>query len=216
MNRHFWLRIFAPTLVSAIILWGGTAQAAKNPEALKVEGDVMGAHDPSMIREGETYYVFTTGKSPAGGQLAIRCSSDLIHWRHCGQVFEAVPVWIKQRSPGTRDLWAPDISYSGGRYHLYYAYSLFGKNTSGIALATAQTLDPNSPLHGWHDEGLVLESIAADDYNAIDPNYIEDATHHAWLAFGSFWTGIKMRSLDAATGKLSTTEIGRASCRERV
>lgn len=206
MNRPVRFRILASTIVSAIILWGGSALAAKNPEALKVEGDVMGAHDPSMIREGGIYYVFTTGKSPAGGQLAIRCSSDLIHWRHCGQVFDAVPAWIKQRSPGTRDLWAPDISYSGGKYRLYYAYSLFGKNTSGIALATAQTLDPNSPQHGWHDEGLVLESTAADDYNAIDPNYIEDAKHHAWLAFGSFWTGIKMRSLDAATGRLSTTD----------
>jgi arabinan endo-1,5-alpha-L-arabinosidase len=29
------------------------------------------------------------------------------------------------RSPGTRDLWAPDISYARGEYRLYYAYSLW-------------------------------------------------------------------------------------------
>jgi arabinan endo-1,5-alpha-L-arabinosidase len=52
----------------------------------------------------------------------------------------------------------------------------------------------------------VLESKATDDYNAIDPNYIEDGAHHAWLSFGSFWTGIKMRSLDVTTGKLSVAD----------
>ena len=173
---------------------------------MKLEGDIAGAHDPSMIRAGGTYYVFTTGKTPGGGQMAIRCSNDLTHWRLCGQVFDSIPAWIQQRSPGTKELWAPDISYAAGKYRLYYAYSLFGKNTSGIALATALTLDPNSPQYGWRDEGLVLESTAADDYNAIDPNYAEDAAHRAWLAFGSFWSGIKMRSLDSSTGKLSSAD----------
>jgi len=206
MTRTAWPRIFTANLATTIVLSCGIAQAARTPQALKLDGDIAGAHDPSLIREGATYYVFTTGKAPDGGQMAIRCSTDLAHWRICGHVFEAVPTWIHQRSPGTKDLWAPDISYSGGRYRLYYAYSLFGKNTSGIALATSETLDPASPKYGWHDEGLVLESTAADDFNAIDPNYIEDGSHHAWLAFGSFWSGIKMRSLDPSTGKLSTTD----------
>ena len=216
MNRHVWFRILASTIASAIILSSGTASAASKPEALKLEGDIAGAHDPSMISEGGTYYVFTTGNAPGGGQFAIRCSSDLTHWKFCGQVFDTVPAWIKQRSPGTRDLWAPDISYAGGKYRLYYAYSLFGKNTSGIALATSKTIDPKSPDYGWHDEGLVLESTAADDFNAIDPNYIEDAGHHAWLSFGSFWTGIKMRALDATTGKLSSTDTKTYSLASRV
>jgi arabinan endo-1,5-alpha-L-arabinosidase len=190
--------------------------AADPPQALKLEGDVAGAHDPSMILEGNTYYVFTTGRTKSGGQLAIRCSSDLTNWRLCGQVFDSVPAWIHERSPGTRDLWAPDISFSHGQYRLYYAYSLFGKNTSGIALATAKTLDPASPNYGWHDEGLVLESKVEDDYNAIDPNYVEDSEHHAWLAFGSFWSGIKMRSIDAASGKLSESDKTTYSLASRV
>jgi len=206
MNQNLRLQVLATALVSTSILFCGVVRAAKSPQALKLEGDSAGAHDPSIIREGSTYYVFTTGKAPGGGQLAIRCSNDLMHWRFCGQVFDTVPAWIKQRSPGTRDLWAPDISFANGQYRLYYAYSLFGKNTSGIALATAKTLDPKSPDYGWHEEGLVVESSTSDDFNAIDPNYIEDASHHAWLAFGSFWTGIKMRALDAATGKLSAAD----------
>ncbi|HLI76442.1 MAG TPA: arabinan endo-1,5-alpha-L-arabinosidase, partial [Acidobacteriaceae bacterium] len=58
----------------------------------------------------------------------------------------------------------------------------------------------------WVDKGLVLESKATDDFNAIDPNYVEDAHGDAWLSFGSFWSGIKMRKLDATTGLLSATD----------
>jgi arabinan endo-1,5-alpha-L-arabinosidase len=207
-------RLQAIALVFALWSWG--AHASQQPKAFDLQGDIAGAHDPSMIREGDTYYVFTTGKAPGGGQFAVRCSTDLTNWKFCGQVFDAVPAWIKERSPGTRDLWAPDISYEHGQYRLYYAYSLFGKNTSGIALATAKTLDPKSPDYGWHDEGLILESKATDDFNAIDPNYVEDNEHHAWLNFGSFWTGIKMRALDASTGKLSTADTTTYSLSSRV
>ncbi len=174
--------------------------------AYLLDGDYPMTHDPSIAKEGGTYYVFATGKAPDGGQFAVRCSPDLKHWRMCGHVFAAMPEWIRQRSPGTQELWAPDISYSHGEYRLYYAYSLFGKNTSGIALAVNKTLDPTRPNYKWVDKGLILESKQSDDFNAIDPNYVEDANHHAWLAFGSFWGGIKMRALDAATGALSTTD----------
>jgi hypothetical protein len=56
------------------------------------------------------------------------------------------------------------------------------------------------------DEGLVLKSLASDDFNAIDPNIVFDSAGTPWLSFGSFWTGIKMRRLDATTGKLSAQD----------
>jgi arabinan endo-1,5-alpha-L-arabinosidase len=176
--------------------------SAQDPHVYTLSGDVAGTHDPSMIKEGNTWYVFATGKAPDGGQFAVRCSQDLERWKLCGHVFDAVPDWIHQRSPGTRDLWAPDISYVHHEYRLYYAYSLFGKNTSGIALATNKTLDTTSLDYKWIDKGLVFESKAGDNYNAIDPNLVLDTKGGAWLAFGSFWDGIKMWRLDDS-GKLS-------------
>lgn len=192
-----------PLVMALLLAWLGAHCQA--PVANALAGDVCGAHDPSMIRTHGTWYVFTTGKAADGGQLGIRCSTDLQVWTACGHVFATMPAWITKRSPETKDLWAPDISFEHGEYRLYYAYSVFGKNTSGIALATNTTLDTASPQYQWKDAGLVLESKAADNFNAIDPNYFEDAEHRAWLDFGSFWSGIKMRALDPATGKLSRT-----------
>lgn len=199
-SRQRWSRIVAAGLFLAVSV------AAQAQKAFSLTGDAAGTHDPSIIKAGNTWYVFATGKAPGGGQFEVRCSTDLHQWKACGQVFDAIPQWIQQRSPGTKELWAPDISFVNGEYRLYYAYSLFGKNTSGIALATNKTLDFNSPNYRWVDHGLVLESKASDDFNAIDPNFVRDANGHDWLAFGSFWDGIKMRQLDEKSGKLSTSD----------
>jgi arabinan endo-1,5-alpha-L-arabinosidase len=180
--------------------------SAQEPQALDLTGDYTGTHDPSAIEAGGTWYVFATGRAHDGGQFQIRCSTDLHAWQLCGHVFDAVPEWIRKESPGTRDLWAPDISFENGEYRLYYAWSLFGKNTSGIALATNKTLDRNNPDYKWVDRGMVLQSRESDDFNAIDPNFVMDAHHHAWLVFGSFWSGIKMRRLDDATGLVFTED----------
>jgi arabinan endo-1,5-alpha-L-arabinosidase len=173
------------------------------PKAFQLEGEVAGTHDPSIIKDGNTWYLFATtmGRYPQG-QLPIRCSQNLHLWKRCGFVLKQIPAWIRKESPKTRNLWAPDISFFHGEYHLYYAFSVFGKNTSGIALLTNKTLDPKSPNFRWVDQGLVLRSTEQDDFNAIDPNFVLDAKGHGWLAFGSFWSGIKMRRIDLKTGKL--------------
>ncbi len=164
-------------------------------QVITVSGDTEYVHDPSIIKNDDNWYLFGTSPPRFG------CSKDLRQWKRCGNVFDRMPDWISKESPGTKELWAPDISFFNGEFHLYYAFSLFGKNTSGIALATNKTLDPNSPKFHWEDRGLVLRSRAKDDYNAIDPNVVLDEKGGAWLAFGSFWDGIKMRRIDPLTGK---------------
>jgi arabinan endo-1,5-alpha-L-arabinosidase len=109
--------------------------------------------------------------------------------------------------PRARNAWAPDISYFRGKYHLYYSVSSFGSRNSAIGLATNATLDPKSPKYKWADEGMVLRSREGqDDWNAIDANLVVEDEAHAWLNWGSFWDGIKMRRIDPATGKLSTED----------
>jgi arabinan endo-1,5-alpha-L-arabinosidase len=191
-------------------LWVVHAKAAASdqPQVFHVEGDVVGTHDPSIIMEGDRWYLFssTPPDSKTSNQFPVRCSKDLIYWTACGYVFSEIPAWIKRESPNTSELWAPDISYFDGKFHLYYAFSAFGVNTSGIALLMNKTLDRQSPDFHWVDEGLVLRSLAQDDFNAIDPNLVLDEKGQAWLSFGSFWGGIKMRKLDRKTGKVSAAD----------
>ena len=176
------------------------------PQALKLTGDVQYTHDPSIAKDGDTWYLFGTANGPLrNGELPIRCSRDLHECKFCGYVLDKMPDWIVKISPKTRELWAPDISYFNGEFDLYYAFSVFGKNTSGIALLTNKTLNPTSPEFHWLDKGLVLQSRMEDDYNAIDPNLVIDEKGQPWLAFGSFWSGIKMRQIDSKTGLLSST-----------
>ena len=179
---------------------------AQQPSALPLTGDVAGTHDPSIARDGKTWYVFATGKTPQGGEFAVRCSDNLKVWHLCGQVFAEIPQWIQEKSPETKELWAPDVHRVGDEYRMYYSYSLFGKNTSGIALAVNKTLDFTSPDYKWVDKGLVLESKSGDNFNAIDPNFVQDVEGHGWLSFGSFWDGIKMRRLDDRTGLINAND----------
>ncbi len=173
------------------------ASAALNP---RLTGDLTPTHDPVMIREGDTYYVFSTG-SDGGRMIRVKTSKDLVHWTAAGAVLDGLPAWVAQAVPGARDTWAPDIAFVNGRYRLYYAVSTFGSNRSAIGLATSATLDPKAPGYGWRDEGLVVQSTEASDFNAIDANFVVDREGRHWLSLGSFWTGLKLFELDRKTGK---------------
>jgi arabinan endo-1,5-alpha-L-arabinosidase len=181
-------------------------RAGAAQSVLTLDGDVSPVHDPVVIKEKGTYYVFCTGGRSGQGVLPIRTSSDMRTWKAAGFVFESLPEWVGKEVPMARNAWAPDISYFNGKYHLYYSVSSFGSRNSAIGLATTRTLDPSSPDYRWQDEGMVLRSYQdKDDWNAIDPNLVLDGDR-AWLAWGSFWGGIKMRRVDPSSGKLSAAD----------
>ena len=149
-------------------------------------------HDPVLIKEKDTYYIFCTGNG-----ISVYASPDLQHWRKKAAVFSRPPEWAVKTIPGFKGhIWAPDISFHNGRYYLYYAVSAFGKNTSCIGLAVNTTLNPQSPDYKWEDKGMVIQSVPGRDmWNAIDPNLVFDDTGTPWLSFGSFWDGIKLVKL---------------------
>jgi len=157
-------------------------------------------HDPStLIKCKDEFWVFPTGR----GVPSLH-SKDLVNWERGPAIFTNTPSWVAEAVPANRGMnfWAPDVTYINGRYLVCFSASSFGKCVSGIGLVTSPTLDPADPSYHWTDQGMIVASAAADDFNAIDPAIFHDANNGSlWLTFGSFWSGIKMLQLDPQTGK---------------
>ncbi|MBG0565643.1 family 43 glycosylhydrolase [Actinoplanes aureus] len=195
-DKRWWAAALSAVLMSLVP--AAPAQAAPPESADPI------AHDPTLIKQGRWYYEIITGDSATRTYLPIRRSTDLVHWTYVGTVFDTAPAWVVEELGVTpADFWAPDINYFDGEYHLYYAASSFGTNNSVIGLATTESLE--NPR--WVDRGMVLRTRSGvDDVNAIDPDVSFDRGGRAWLSYGSFWDGLRMRRLDTRTGLLDTAD----------
>jgi arabinan endo-1,5-alpha-L-arabinosidase len=168
-----------------------------------MRGGEFRVHDPStIVKCGDEYWFFCTGPG-----ISSFYSKDLEKWERGPRVFTNAPSWAAQAVPGNRWIyyWAPDVIHLGNRYLLYYSVSTFGKNRSAIGLATNPTLDPADPKFHWTDQGIVVQSTNTDNFNTIDPAVAQDADGGLWLAFGSFWGGIKLIQLDPSSCKRIAT-----------
>ena len=151
----------------------------------------LGTHDPALIESDGVFYLWQTGRN-----VPAKTSTDLMRWQAAPSAFGSNPSWVAREVPEASDLWAPDVSFFGGKFHLYYSASSFGSNYSCIGHATRDTLANGS----WSDQGFVVCSNhgSNDDWNAIDPNVVVDREGTPWLSFGSFWSGVKAVELDAS------------------
>lgn len=149
-------------------------------------------HDPVMIKAGDTYLLFCTGRG-----IDVWTSPDLKNWQRQNPVFESAPDWVREMLPSFRNhIWAPDIYLHDGIYYLYYSVSAFGRNNSAIGVATNATLDPEDDSFQWVDRGKVVQSVPGRDmWNAIDPAVTHDEDGVPWMVFGSHWGGLKLCKL---------------------
>lgn len=189
---------------AAVIAAAGTGAAAwAQTSDGTLTGDISPVHDPCIIKDKGIYHLFSTSQLREGkGLIHWRTSPDLTNWTFKGSVMGILPEWVEAAVPGVRGLWAPDVAYFNGLFHIYYSASTFGSNQSVIGLVTSPTLDTSDPAYLWTDQGKVIGSVKTDIYNAIDANHVIDADGRHWLSFGSFWSGLKIIELDPATGKL--------------
>lgn len=169
-------------------------------------GDLaIGCPDPTIIKsmtDGH-YYIVSTGRG-----IPITRSKDLVHWERIGRIFDkSIPDWANKEVPGARNIWAPDITYFNGSYHVYYSVSTFGSQRSCIGLVTNKVLDPSDPEYKWTDHGKVIESDKGKtSFNAIDAQAFIDKDGSVYLSWGSYWDGIKMSHLDPKTGKVNPSD----------
>ncbi|BCM93508.1 intracellular endo-alpha-(1-_5)-L-arabinanase [Abditibacteriota bacterium] len=197
-----WRRIlFCPCMVLLCM--------ASHSFALTLQGQFR-VHDPSRITKcGARYYVYCTG-----GNVPMHYSEDLIHWSSGPAALSkegranGIPTWARALVPGNKGsgVWAPDVLYFDGLYHLYYAFADWDTNDAAIGLLTNLTLDPSDEKYVWTDQGEVIHSKAGDTFNAIDPAPTFDQEGNLWLVFGNMHTGSHLIQLDKRTGLRSTTD----------
>jgi len=178
-------------------------------------------HDPSCIKAGEYYYMYSTDAiyfNPANrhrshehnpgvktGFIQVRRSRDLVNWEYAGWAFDEIPAeaadWVKSHNNrlGASNIWAPYITRHGDRYRLYYCVSAFGKNTSYIGLA--ESISPDGP---WEQRGCVVKTDRSSAMNAIDPSVITDTDGRMWMHYGSYFGGLYCVELDPSTGLTKT------------
>lgn len=167
-------------------------------------------HDPTVNKQGEWYYMYSTDASWAGlnetGALKRR-SKDLVNWEFLGNAFDGVPQSAKDyfliHNPSYTDagIWAPFLLKYRDKYILYYSApgGLEGVNYAFIGYATS-----DSAGGPWEDKGMITTSYR-DTINAIDPTVVYDSvSQRLWMAYGSWERGIHILELDTATGGIKT------------
>lgn len=166
--------------------------------ALTLTG-LTNSHDPgAIIRDGDTWFHFTTGQG-----IWYSTSTNLTHWVGAPTtVFgNTWPSWINSAVAGfDGHFWAPDVIRMGNYYYLYYSVSTFGSSTSAIGVARTASLKNPS----WQDLGVVVQSYGgASEINAIDPALFRDYDGKVYMSYGSFFGGIGLAEINQNTGKLA-------------
>ncbi|TWG12345.1 arabinan endo-1,5-alpha-L-arabinosidase [Actinoplanes teichomyceticus] len=201
--RHRFRALLLVTVTGLATITAGTvgvpgAGAATYPDPGVVTGST-GAHDPTMVKKpGGGYLLAATGDG-----ITLKTSADRTRFTDAGRAFPNGTAWADEYTGGSANLWAPDISYHGGKYLMYYAASSFGSSKSAIFLAGSTS----GAAGTWTDYGKVIESTATSGWNAIDPNLTVTPSGEWWLSFGSFWSGLKMVKLNPSTGKRADRTI---------
>lgn len=206
---------------------GAAAANYRNPVDILIPGGgrVKSCADPSVIQgqtPGDTaWYMYCTtdplnnddktGSDYNFHLIPTMRSMDLVHWTYVRDAFTARPTWAEPNA----GLWAPEVKYFDGLYHLYVVVTDVKPEVSGdtpdchddnaIGVATSA-----SPVGPWTftDDPVVEPRRAfpqpeqhACDYAwfwDFDPDVItEHEGTQKYIYYGSYFGGVQVRPLSA-------------------
>jgi arabinan endo-1,5-alpha-L-arabinosidase len=183
--------------------------------------------DPDVIRSqtpgDEAWYLFCTRDALVTGEvddegepvfysIPSYRSTNLVDWTFQREALPTKPAWI-----GNGDMWAPDVVFLNGTYHLYYTATNTAANPPGAPAAAAIGVATSTSLAGpWTDSGApVVEPQAPPGGNPNDKRWVFDPEvlvdgDTAYIYYGSYFGGISVRTLSAdglTSDPASQTEI---------
>lgn len=155
-------------------------RAQKNDGAV-IPGDFA---DPSIIKEGKTYYAVGTSSEWAP-HFPVYRSTDLKHWKQSGYIFDKAPEWTMG------SFWAPEYYKIGDTFYLYYTARRKSDSVSYIGVATSKY-----PDRGFTDHGVLVEYGS----EAIDA-FITNDKGQLYISFKAY--GLDKRPIEILGSKLS-------------
>lgn len=207
----------------------GQAEEEEEAEMTEVPYSRVSVHDPSVVYDNGTYYIF-------GSHMAWAKSADLTNWETFTMNINSEYNTLFGReweeycrtdsNPNLNgNLWAPDVIYNPnmGKYCLYMSVNGSDWN-SVIVMLTADSIEGPYEYAGpvvysgfntdSHDAGLTdvyqvlgegadltrYQNIKNTKLNCIDPNVLFDEDGSLWMAYGSWFGGLYMLKLDENTG----------------
>ena len=120
-------------------------------------------HDPVIIRENGTYYIFATGHG-----VTVWSSRDMANWTQEKPVFDAPPAWAVSAVPTFRGhIWAPELHRIGDSWYIYVAASDGNNANHRMHVLERNAVDPFGPFtykaemfvptDRWAIDGTVFE-----------------------------------------------------------
>jgi beta-xylosidase len=141
--------------------------------------------DPTLVRVKDDYYV---AFSRTNG-VVIWHSKDLVNWK---------PV-VRHRLPeGYNTVWAIDLQYFNGKFHIYMPIKDFpNKKEEAFGNFVIIADKPEGP---WSDPINLEIEVPKDDYSGIDPGFIQTPEGEKYLYVNHGWA---MRLNDEGTKAIS-------------
>ncbi len=224
MKRYMAIALSAALLTSPTLLPGSAMANSSTSDVIQPQSTTqstlntipgftdVSVHDPSVIKVGDTFYVF-------GSHLQVAKSKDLMNW-------EAVASGVTDNNPvvpnvtkefgealawaQTDTLWAADvIQLADGKFYMYYNACKGDSPRSALGVAVADNIE--GP---YKDQGILLKSGMWDQIsedgtiydatkhpNVVDPDVFFDKDGKLWMVYGSYSGGIFILEMDETTGK---------------
>jgi xylan 1,4-beta-xylosidase len=165
--------------------------------------------DPSIVRVGDDYYIATSTFEWFPG-VQIHHSRDLANWRLAARPLTRPSQLDMRGNPDSCGVWAPDLSYADGRFHLVYTdVKRYGRTTVEGAVGTSFRDFHNYWVWSDRIDGEWSDPVQLNS-SGFDPALFHDDDGRSWL-LNMLWdhrpgrrrfAGILLQEMDLRTGRL--------------
>jgi beta-xylosidase len=138
--------------------------------------------DPYVLRDKGKYYMYGTGSEAKNG-FAAYSSTDLVNWKHAGQVYYASNVngWSDSTAAWDGAYWAPEVYKYQGKFYMFYSAQWKqnpNKELENFRIGVAVADSPTGPF-----VDLTSQPIFDPGYPIIDANVLFDSTGKIYLYY---------------------------------